>query len=483
MPLTADSNGQITGSFTIPANVPTGTKRVSFRGSVASTAAARFIGEGQILTRTQRQVNTITRTVTTINSIVEVRADPLAQTFRLEQGRHITGIDLQFKARGSVSNNVIVEIRETEVGIPNDVTIMNGLIRGADINLTGWTRCTFQSPVYLQPEVEYAIVILTDDPIHAVAIAELGKFDPVNGWVTSQPYTVGTLLKSSNASTWTPFQEADLTFRLYGAAFSSNSRTVNLGQIYQAQAISVTRSGTTVTVNAPGHGLQVGDKAIVYGAGQTEYNGSFTVTGVTGDQFTYTIVGAPVTPATGTIRVLRGDNTDLITLAGVDRVNSDTDVEFIYTRPDGSQIRGSDNVPIQLAENLNDPVTLSAILRGNPTQSPTLFAGSQAIFGRQAVSANYVSRAFPSASGARVSATFEAFLPSGSGVTVEFQKGDGSWQAVTLTSSTPLDDQWAELTYTLNPFTASGTTTRVRLTLSGTAAARPRIRQLRVVTI
>ncbi len=476
MPLTANGSGQITGSFTIPANVPTGSKLVTFKGSGGSEGAARFVGEGQILTRTQRQVNTIT-TVVTRNT------DPLAQTFRLEQGRHITGIDLQFKARGSTANNVIVEIRETEVGLPNDVTLMDGVILGTDIALTGWTRCTFRRPIYLEAGVEYAIVLLTDDPIHAVAIAELGKFDPVNGWVTSQPYTVGTLLKSSNASTWTPFQEADLTFRLYGAAFSSNTRTVNLGQIYQAQAISVTRSGTTVTVNAPGHGLQVGDKVVIYGAGQTEYNGAFTVATVTGDQFTYAIVGTPVTPATGTIRVIRGDNTDLITLAGVDRINSSTDVEFIYTRPDGSQIRGSDNAPIQLAENLNDPVTLSAVLRGNPTQSPMLFAGSQAVFGRQAATANYVSRAFPSASGARVSATFEAFLPSGSGVTVEFQKADNSWQAVTLTSSTPLDDQWAELTYTLNPFTASGTQTRVRLTLSGTAAARPRVRQLRVVTI
>ncbi|RDD34062.1 hypothetical protein Wcon_01893 [Wolbachia endosymbiont of Cylisticus convexus] len=79
---------------------------------------------------------------------------------------------------------------------------------------------------------EYAIVLLTDDADTAVKIAELGKYDAVNSrWVTSQPYQVGVLLSSSNASTWTPHQNLDLTFRLLAAKFSESSYVIDLGKV------------------------------------------------------------------------------------------------------------------------------------------------------------------------------------------------------------------------------------------------------------
>ncbi|MFP3015330.1 MAG: hypothetical protein ACEY3B_03345, partial [Wolbachia sp.] len=70
------------------------------------------------------------------------------------------------------------------------------------------------------------------DPGTAVKIAELGKYDAVNSrWVTSQPYQVGVLLSSSNASTWTPHQNLDLTFRLLAAKFSESSHVIDLGKV------------------------------------------------------------------------------------------------------------------------------------------------------------------------------------------------------------------------------------------------------------
>jgi hypothetical protein len=68
-------------------------------------------------------------------------------------------------------------------------------------------------------------------------------------------------------------------------------------------------------------------------------------------------------------------------------------------------------------------------------------------------------------------------------VTVEFQKSDGTWQSVSQTSSTSVGDGWTEQVFTVSSFTAGGTTTRVRLTLTGTSAARPQLRQLRLVVI
>jgi hypothetical protein len=181
--------------------------------------------------------------------------------------------------------------------------------------------------------------------------------------------------------------------------------------------------------------------------------------------------------------VASGDITDLVALAGVERVSSATDAEFIFTRPDGSQIRGADNARIQLAEDLNVALTLSAVLRGTENESPYLFAGTQAVYGNLGETATYVSRAVPCAAGAKVSATFEALLPGGSSVLVEFEKSDGTWQTVALTSSASVGDGWVERIHTVANFSAGGTTTRVRLTLSGSAAARPQLRQLRLVVI
>lgn len=475
MPLTANGAGQITGSFTIPANVPTGVKRVTFLGDQGSFGAARFIGEGTIITRTQRQLTTIeTRTY-----------DPLAQTFRLDASRHVTGVDFKFTAKGSSSNKVFLEIRETELGIPNSVTLAEGVLQGSAITVGSWNKISLTRPVYLQAGVEYAMVLLTDDAVHAVALAELGKYDNAAGqFVTSQPYTIGTLLKSSNATTWTPVQEADLSFRMYGASFTSTTRTVNLGQLRSAAVSGITRSGTTATVTtATAHGFSTGQKVVISGATQTDYNGAFTVAVSSTTQFTYTVANSPATPATGTILAAAGDITDLVALAGVERVSSATDVEFVFTKPDGTQIRGADNARIQLAEDVNVPLTLSAILRGTTTESPYLFAGTQAVLGNLGESGTYVTRAVPCAAGAKVSVTFESLIPGGAGVLVEIEKGDGTWQTVALTSSSPVGDGWVEQIHTVASFTAGGSTTRARLTLSGTAAARPQLRQLRMVVI
>lgn len=475
MPLTANGAGQITGSFTIPANVPVGAKRVTFLGDQGSFGAARFIGEGTIITQMQRQLTTI-----------ETRYyDPLAQTFRLDAGRHVTGVDFKFTAKGSSSNKVFLEIRETELGLPNATTLAEGVLQGSAITVGAWNKISLTRPVYLQAGVEYAMVLLTDDAVHAVALAELGKYDSAAGqFVTSQPYTIGTLLKSSNATTWTPVQEADLSFRMYGATFTSTTRTVSLGQLRAASVSSITRSGTTATVTtATAHGFSTGQKVVISGATQTDYNGAFTVTVSSTTQFTYTVANSPATPATGTILAAAGDITDLVALAGVERVSSATDAEFIFTKPDGTQIRGADNARIQLAEDVNVPLTMSAVLRGTTTESPYLFAGTQAVYGNLGETGTYVTRAVPCAANAKVSVTFESLIPGGAGVTVEIQKIDSTWQTVTQTSSSAVGDGWTEQVFTVASFTAGGSTTRARITLSGTAAARPQVRQLRMVVI
>lgn len=65
---------------------------------------------------------------------------------------------------------------------------------------------------------------------------------------------------------------------------------------------SITRSGTTATVNTPTpHRLATGMSMTISGAVETAYNGTFPVTVTGANSFTYQVIGAPATPATGTI--------------------------------------------------------------------------------------------------------------------------------------------------------------------------------------
>ena len=204
----ADENGVVRGSFTVPANMPVGTKDVEFIGRDGSYGSAHYTGRNTIETRELRRITTITT----------LRSDPLAQTFTLDSGRHIAALDLWFRQKGD--SQVRVQIRETQLGIPNQTVLTEASLEPSQINLSGTaTRFEFQ-PVYLNAGQEYALVLLTDDGVHEVAIAELGKYDASHGWVTSQPYQVGVLLSSSNAQTWTPHQDRDLSFTLHAARFT-----------------------------------------------------------------------------------------------------------------------------------------------------------------------------------------------------------------------------------------------------------------------
>ena len=215
----ADAAGLLTGSFQIPQAVPSGAKLVEFLGAGGSYGSATFVGRGQIVNETRRRI---------LSTVVR-RWDPLAQTFTLPEQRIIGGLDLWFTTRGG-SAPVIVQIRETQVGMPTTTVLTEGRLASANIRTDGnATRITLD-PVALQADREYAVVVLTDDANHAVAVAELGRFDPRSGWVTAQPYQIGVLLSSSNGITWTPHQSKDLTFRLLGCRFTQQAKTVNLGR-------------------------------------------------------------------------------------------------------------------------------------------------------------------------------------------------------------------------------------------------------------
>lgn len=179
--------------------------------------------------------------------------DGLSQTFftpkpssnKQDYGIFVSSIDLFFKnkpnvARGNMQLPVTVKIAEVQNGYPTKNYLTAKTIQAKDVNVSELpstsntstlTKFTFDDPVYLEPNREYAIIVGSDSPEYELYIAEIG--DTVLGAnperrISEQPYA-GSLFRSQNSSTWTAYQNQDLMFRVNKAVFqSSGTATFNI---------------------------------------------------------------------------------------------------------------------------------------------------------------------------------------------------------------------------------------------------------------
>jgi hypothetical protein len=81
------------------------------------------------------------------------------------------------------------------------------------------TTIEFDSPIYLNGQTEYAIVLLSDSTEYTAWISRLGEADVTSAaseagqvLVSAQPI-LGSLFKSQNASSWDASQYEDLKFQ------------------------------------------------------------------------------------------------------------------------------------------------------------------------------------------------------------------------------------------------------------------------------
>lgn len=397
MGLTADNNGVANGGFTVPEGVPTGTVEVVVEGDQGSRGSTTYTANGELETQQRRIVTTVVG-----------RYDPLAQTFTLDEGRHIGGVDLWFKKAGT--SRVQVQIRETTVGFPNQNVIAQATLKPAQIKTDGTaTRVEFR-PIWLEASVEYAIVVLTDDAETELAICEIGQYDSVHQtYVTKQAYQTGVLLSSSNASTWTSHQTMDLTFRLLACKFSEKQLEIDFGN------------------------------------------------------------------------VTASNNTDILVMADVERVSTDTDVEFILTDKNGKQNIISEDMGVQLQSELDGAVSFKAKLKGSATHSPVLYQGVQLLLGKQRTTADYVTRAIPAGTNSTVKITYDSYTPGTSSVKVYYQTPSQEWQLITLSEGSNIGDGVEERTHVLNSYNQA--TVKIKLVLEGSVMYRPYVKNLRVITI
>ena len=214
----ANANGVFSSKFTIPSGVPVGTKLVTLSGSGGSTGYAYFVG--------------INERKTIINTkVYRYKDDPLAQTFTLSENRMVSAVEFFLTKKGTTK--IKVQIKETNNGFPTNVILAEKELFTDNLTANAWNRATFDTPVLLSANIEYCFVLMCDSADHEVGIANLGDWVEGKGWITSQPYQVGVMLSSSNASTWTAHQNTDLAFRLYGLTFSTKTKTIELGTTSQ----------------------------------------------------------------------------------------------------------------------------------------------------------------------------------------------------------------------------------------------------------
>jgi hypothetical protein len=228
----ADANGTVTASFQIPASVPVGVKHVAFEGMGGSQANALYTAYGW------------TTTILNERSVVTTywyESDPVAQTYRLPEPRQALGVDVKFTKLGDRTKPVRVQIREVENGVPTERVVAERVLDLTNVTAvdplsvlprleSDWTFAPFDIPVTLRDDRNYSNTLLTEDVEHSVAIADLGGFDQINGWVTSNAFSAGTFLDGSDARTWLAKPGRSMTFRLRCARYTP-TRTIEVGTI------------------------------------------------------------------------------------------------------------------------------------------------------------------------------------------------------------------------------------------------------------
>lgn len=229
--------------------------------------------------------------------------DPIAQSFYINasEGIFVTSVDIFFASKDDTAP-VILQIRNMVNGVPSSIfNIPNGQIvmSAADIVSNEFstdletvqsnpTRFTFDVPVYLGGEQEYALVLLTNSDNYNAYVAKTGDFvlGRTDKRILQQP-TSGSLFLSQNSTTYTPDQERDLMYRVRGARFNStsvakiNNKTLTRRPLID-NPLYFDSGSSAVTVYAPNHALSVGDEIYISGLDSNDSSAGIRLSSING---------------------------------------------------------------------------------------------------------------------------------------------------------------------------------------------------------
>ncbi|BAU40002.1 hypothetical protein [Ralstonia phage RSP15] len=303
--LITDRTGKLRGTFSVP-NTPQNSFRTGTtvfrltedpngaRDDLHSFGEAVFVSGGTLENRQLTIVNTRTLIATTTSGVSQtqekeilgyIRKDPIAQSFFVssEGGAYVTKVDVFFKKKANVLP-VTLQIRTMIAGYPTmdkvpfgEITLTPDQVNTSE-NGTVATSFTFSDPVFLQPGIDYAIVLLADTQEYEVFLAEMGNALLDNTGVVSKQPHIGTFFTSANGGTWSAQQLQDLKFRVWRAKFDVNqTSTVEFSNKdlppvpLTFNALTSVNGSNQITVKLPSHGLAVNDTFVL--AGATDGNG------------------------------------------------------------------------------------------------------------------------------------------------------------------------------------------------------------------
>ncbi len=400
--IVTDANGAVSGTFAIPDPKVSSNKRWRtgervFRltssptndlTSAPDTAGnVTYIAKGVI----QTVQNTI---IATRTAAVEFRAtnetenvvqtsvqrgasrqvgyhDPLAETFMIddEGGVFLTSIDVYFSSKDS-NIPVTLQVRNTVNGYPGQSILpfaektLNPNQVSTSTDGTTATTFTFDSPVYVQENTEYAFVLMANTQDYNVYVARMGQTNLGSSrTISAQPYA-GVFFKSQNSVTWTADQNEDIKFKVKRAEFENVTGTITLTndtlgtRTLKNNPLRTTSGTKVIRVFHPNHGMHgLSNNVTISGVASGSYNGiahsdingTYTsISNITLDSYDITSPSSSNANATGdvggaVVTATQNRNYDILNLAGIQTMQlPGTEIDY-YIRPTtGKSVHGGE---------------------------------------------------------------------------------------------------------------------------------------------
>ena len=218
-------------------------------------------------------------------------------------------------------------------------TVPHGLSIGNTIGITGLTGTNppngaYQVATVASPTTFVYYAEASEGTPSSLNASNASVYVRPQGQFLHRPFDGGTIF-SSNASS--NYEAAIRQTRRYFRYQSGKGIQVSSGTILKPYLTidGISSSGTTATVSTKEqHNLAPGTQIKIKGADQAAYNGTFTVTQVTGfNNFTYTLANSAVSPATGLID-LSVDNW----YGGINRLGSFDSQNGLFWEFDGQKL-------------------------------------------------------------------------------------------------------------------------------------------------
>jgi hypothetical protein len=422
--LAANSSGQISGTFTIPGSMPTGRVMVYAEGSGGSYAQALFVSNGYYDIETVQRTTTMTRFITrTVTTTVAPR--PTADNSGNNRSDRVDPVAQSF---------LLTEDR---------------FILGVNLRFAAFGD---KSKGILVEVVKTEHGFPTGESIAqsftSIQTATLG------GWVQVR-FTTPIFIPGGIEHAFIVRTDDD-DHSLALAAIGGFDPVAQEFVGAQPYSVGMLLSSATATAWTPHQK----------------------------EDLTFELVAAKFAPVSKTISFgtfSLNTISDLMVRAATMLPSGATNVLFEIERANGDKKQLRPNVNWELDQYLTETITLRALLSGTDKMSPVLYPGLMLVAGSLVGSATYVSRAMTMGTAIRLSAFLKLWLPAGSDVTVQFDKADDTWVSASIQNTDVLDNGWLEREYRLSSFTA--VVGRIKVTLSGTPAARPSVQDLRAVSI